>query len=293
MDVRTLRYFLAVARAENITRAAESLHLAQPSLSKQMIELERELGCTLLERGKRKVTLTEEGVLLRKRAEEIVGMMDRMEQEFHSSRQRLSGKIAIGGTPDFVLLRAAAEIRRLHPEVSFEIYSGDAIDVMDRLDHGSLDFSMFLEPVDLEKYERLPLPGRSFWGVLMPQGCALSAQTAITREELCSIPLIFHRRPGLQHRIAAWAETSPEQMQIAATYNVVNGDPASFVRSGLGYFLTTRDLLPDTLSPDVCFRPLTPALETHYALVWKQSAVLSRAARAFLEQVRIQLAEQN
>lgn len=292
MDIRTLRYFLAVAREENITRAAESLHLAQPSLSKQMMELEKELGCMLLVRGKRKVTLTEEGVLLRKRAEEIVGMLDRTEQEFRSSSQSLSGKIAIGGNPNLTILQAAAAIRMAHPEVSFDFYSGDAIDVTDRLDHGSLDFSLFLEPVDLEKYERLPLLERSAWGVLMPQDSPLSRNQAITRELLCKIPLIFHRRPGLQHRIATWAETSPEQMQIAATYNVVNGDPVNFVKSGLGYFLTTRDLLPDCLSPEVCFRPLTPTLETRYALVWKQSAVLSQAARAFLEELKMQLAKQ-
>ncbi len=289
MDIRILRHFLAVAREENITRAAERLHIAQPSLSKQMMELEKELGTVLLIRGKRKVTLTEEGVLLRKRAEEIVSMMDRTEQEFHSSHQSLSGKIAVGGNPNLTILRAAAAMRIVHPEVSFAFYSGDAIDIMDRLDHGSLDFSLFLEPVNLEKYHRLPLPDHSVWGLLMPQDCPLSKMTAITREVLCRTPLIFHRRPGLQQRIATWAETSPEQMQIAATYNVVNGDPVNFVKSGLGYFLTTRDLLPDTLSADVCFRPLTPTLETHYALGWKQSAVLSRTAQAFLEEVRGQL----
>lgn len=127
-------------------------------------------------------------------------------------------------------------------------------------------------------------------GLLMSQDSPLSEMTAITRDILCRTPLIFHRRPGLQQRIATWAETSPEQMQIAATYNVVSGDPVNFVRSGLGYFLTTRDMLPDVLSADVCFRPLAPALETHYALVWKQSAVLSRAAQAFLEEVKGQLA---
>ena len=162
MDIRTLRYFLAVAREENITRAAERLHIAQLSLSKQMMELEKELGTILLIRGKRKVTLTEEGVLLRKRAEEIVSMMDRTEQEFHSSHQSLSGKIAIGGNPNLTILQAAAAMRSVHPEVSFAFYSGDGPpNSADRLRHIRHGHGIQQRPMSGRKEA-----GSLFWGII-------------------------------------------------------------------------------------------------------------------------------
>lgn len=147
MDIRVLRYFLTVAREENITRAAESLHITQPSLSKQLMELEQELGKQLLVRGKRKLTLTDDGVLLRKRAEEIVALLEKTEQEL-SADTALGGKISIGGLPGKRVLQAAAELRAEHPDVSFDFYSGDACEIIERLDHGSLDFAVLLEPVD-------------------------------------------------------------------------------------------------------------------------------------------------
>ena len=282
MDIRVLRYFLTVAREENITRAAESLHITQPSLSKQLMELETELGKQLLIRGKRKITLTEDGILLRKRAEEIVSLFEKTKQELHSDRLLLNGRISIGGTPLKKLLQAATALRAEHPNVCFDFYTSDATDVIERLDHGILDFAVLLEPVDAVKYEYLSLKDSARWGLLMPSNCTLAEKATVTKEVLCRIPLIMHRRIGLQRELAHWAQTELEQMNIAATYNVVNGDPAAFVRSGLGYFLTSDDHLPELLDSGLCFRPLDPPLKIHHALVWKRYAVLSDAARAFL-----------
>ena len=281
MEIRELRYFLAVAREENITRAAESLHIAQPSLSKQLMELEKKLGKQLLIRGKRKITLTEEGVLLRKRAEEIVDLVEKTEHEISYDLEEIMGDIYIGGsTPDSVL-SVAAEMRNIYPGVHFHFYSGDAVEVSERLDHGSLDFAVMLEPVDNTKYDFISLSDHSEWGVLMKSDDALATKNYVTQKDIKRIPLIMHRRAGLQNEIAHWAETDLENLNIAATYNVVHGSPVPFVMQGLGYFVTTRDMLAPVLDPNVCFLPLEPKLITKVALVWKKHAVFSNAAKVF------------
>ena len=285
MDIRLLRYFLAAAHEETITGAAERLHISQPTLSKQLMELEQELGKPLLVRGKRKITLTEDGILLRRRAEEIVALMDKTERELTASHQ-LTGEAAIGGTPTDTILRAAAAIRARHPGIRFQFYSSDAIDVQERLDHGSLDFAMFLEPIDAVKYDYISLPESSRWGLLMPEDCALAQKRCVTREDFRSVPLVFPRRPGLQRILCRWAQADMEQLNIAATYNVTNGAPSRFVTSGIGLFLTTQELLPARLEEGLCFRLLEPELEIHYALIWKRYAAFSKAGEAFLDEVR-------
>lgn len=285
MDIRVLRYFLAVAREKNITRAAETLHIAQPSLSRQLMELEDELGKQLLVRGKRKVTLTEDGILLRKRAEEIVSLLARTETELRSDIS-IEGEVAIGGMPTKQILSAAAALRKAHPDVRFHFYASDANDVSEKLDHGSLDFAVLLTPVDAVKYESFPLTDSSRWGVVLPIEHEQARKATVTKEELRVLPLIVHQREGLQREIASWAKTEPEKLNISATYNVVNGDPTEFVRSGLGCFLTTENHLASVYAPDICFRPLDPPLFVHHALVWKRHTILGKAAIAFLEQIR-------
>lgn len=283
MDIRELRYFLAVAREENITRAAQSLHIAQPSLSKQIMELEKKLGKQLLIRGRRKITLTEEGILLRKRAEEIIALVEKTEQELRLDSEDIMGEIHIGGNAADSILSAAARVRKKHPGIRFYFYSGDATDVSERLDHGSLDFAVMLQPIDNTKYDFLSLDDCSEWGVLMKSEDVLSNQEAVTKEAIRSLPLIMHQRIGLQSEIAHWADTDLENLNIVATYNVVHGSPIPFVEQELGYFLTTRELLAPTLPSSVCFLPLQPKLPTKLALVWKKHAVFSKAAKSFLD----------
>ena len=282
MEIRVLRYFLAVAQEGNITRAAETLHIAQPSLSKQLMELEQELGKQLLIRGRRHITLTEEGILLRKRAEEILELVGRTEQEITAAEQQLSGSISIGGNPQPSLLQAAAALRQRYPGIRFQFYSSDATDVTERLEHGTLDFTTLLAPVDASRYESLLLPEHSYWGLLVRADSPLADKCSIHREDILRLPLILHRRAGLQKAIAQWAHTRPEKLEIAATYNVIYGSPAALVQSGLGNLLITRDLLGPELEPGMRFLPLDPPLETRYALVWKKNAVLTKAAEKFL-----------
>ena len=286
MEVRELRYFLAVAREENITRAAESLHIAQPSLSKQLMELERKLGKQLLIRGKKKITLTEEGVLLRKRAEEILELVGKTEQELRSDRQEIAGDLYLGGSTPESILQTASRLRKNYPDVKYHFYSGDGVDVLERLNHGTLDFAVMLEPVDQVKYDFLSLPDDSEWGILMKKEDVPAGQYVVTKEELQNLPLIMHQRLGLQQEIAHWAETDLNHLQVAATYNVVHGSPVPFVLNGLGYFLTTRDLLAPVLDERVSFLPLEPKLPTKLALVWKKQAVLSKTAEAFLSELK-------
>ena len=283
MDIRLLRYFLAVAREENITRAAETLHIAQPSLSKQLMELENELGKQLLIRGKRKITLTEDGILLRKRAEEIVALLEKTETELRSDTA-IEGEVSIGGMPTRQILSAAAALRKTHRGVRFSFYASDATDVAEKLDHGSLDFAVLLSPVDEVKYDSFDLQDFFRWGVILPADHICARKAAVTREELRGLPLVMHRREGLQREIASWAKSEPEDLNISATYNVVNGDPSDFVRNGLGCFLTTENHFTSG-EPDICFRPLEPPLLVHPVLVRKRHAVLGKAASAFLEQI--------
>lgn len=281
-----MRYFLAVAREENITRAAERLHISQPSLSKQLIELEHEIGKPLLIRGKRKIILTSEGVLLRKRADEIITLTEKTERELSADAQHIGGEVAIGGNPNAAVLNTVAAVKRKYPDISFRFYCSDATDVLERMEHGSLDFAELLEPIDSTKYEYISLGDTSRWGLLMPDNCPLAQKSTIEKSDLNGIQIILHNRTGLQQKIAHWAQVEIEQLNIAATYNVVNGNPAAFVKSGLGYMLTTDDLLPEKLDSGLCFRPLFPTLKNSHALVWKRYAVFSKAADAVLNEFR-------
>lgn len=285
MDIRVLKYFLAVAREKNITRAAETLHIAQPSLSKQIMELERELGKQLIIRGKREISLTEEGILLRKRAEDIVCLVEKTERELSSDSTDISSEIVIGGNVTQTIMKAASSMHAQYPNVTFQFYSGDATDVTEQLEHGNLDFAILLQPIDTSKYRYIALPDSSAWGVLMKKGAAYSDSDVIRKEDLLQMPLILHRRIGLQQMIADWAQVDCEQLHITATYNVVHGSPVSFVMNNLGYFLVTRDLLSPELDNSVSFHPLEPKLEVHYNLVWKRGNVFSNAANRFLETI--------
>lgn len=177
-------------------------------------------------------------------------------------------------------------MRKRYPDVSFQFYSGDATDIIERLDHGNLDFAILLAPIDITKYEYISLPDTSIWGVLMKKDCKFANLDVITKETLLQMPLILHKRLGLQQTIADWAKTPLDQLHITATYNVIHGTPISFVKNDMGYFLTTRDLLAPESDSSIVFKPLEPALKIQYNLVWKRKNILNNAARVFLDDVK-------
>ena len=293
MELRVLQYFLAVAREQNISAAAQSLHLTQPTLSRQLKELEEELDKQLMVRGNRKIILTEEGMLLRKRAEEILELVNRTEQELARSDDAVSGDIYIGtGETDGVrqLARTAKQLQENCPGIRFHIVSGDAVDVCERLDKGLLDFGVLLGDIDKIKYRYLELPMKDTWGVLMRRGSLLSARETVSPRDLWDKPLILSRQVDNKSGLYRWLGKEPSELHTVATYNLIY-NASLMVDEGMGYAFTL-DKLVNTTGSNLCFRPLRPRLELGMYLVWKKSQIFSRAAELFLEHLQAHLIPQ-
>ena len=291
MELRVLQYFLAVAREQNISAAAQSLHLTQPTLSRQLRELEEELGKQLMIRGNRKITLTEEGMLLRKRAEEILDLVGRTEKEITRSDETVSGDIYIGtGETDGVrqIARTAHQIQACYPGIRFHIVSGDAVDVCERLDKGLLDFGVLLGDIDKAKYNYMELPMKDTWGILMRRDSPLAEKEAIGPRDLWDRPLILSRQVDNKSELYRWLKKEPTDLHTAATYNLIY-NASLMVDEGMGYAFTL-DKLVNTTGSNLCFRPLSPRLELGMYLVWKKSQIFSRAMELFLEQLQENLA---
>ncbi len=290
MELRVLQYFLAVAREQNISAAAQSLHLTQPTLSRQLRELEEALGKQLMIRGNRKITLTEEGMLLRKRAEEILELADRTEKEIMQSADTVSGDIYIGtGETDGVrqIARTAHQLQQSYPGIHFHIVSGDAVDVCERLDKGLLDFGVLLGEMDKAKYHYLELPMKDTWGVLMRRDSPLAGQDAVSPRDLWDKPLILSRQVDNKSGLYRWLRKEPAELHTVATYNLIY-NASLMVDEGMGYAFTL-DKLVNTTGSHLCFRPLQPRLELGMYLVWKKSQIFSKAAELFLERLQEQL----
>ena len=287
MDLRVLRYFLAVAREESITGAAEYLHLSQPTLSRQLMDLEAEFGKPLFIRGSRKITLTEQGSLLRKRASEILELVEKTTSELTAAEETIAGEVYIGGGESNGLKQLAVTAQRFreaNPHVQFHLFSGNAVDVGERLDKGLLDFGIMMGPKDLKKYDCMKLPSVDVWGVLMPSGHPLSEKDVIHPEELWDVPLLVSQQFIQTSRFAQWFQRDYESLNIAATYNLVF-NASLMVEAGLGCALTYEGLV-NTAGRNLCFRPIVPRLEDELYLVWKKFQVFSKASERFLTAVR-------
>lgn len=294
MDLRVLQYFLAVAREESISAAAQSLHLTQPTLSRQLKELEEELGKQLLIRGNRRITLTEEGMLLRKRAEEILDLVRRTEKEVTQSDDLVGGEVYIGtGETDGMrqIARTANQIQREHPGIQFHIVSGDAMDVCERLDKGLLDFGILLGDFDRIKYHYMELPMQDVWGVLMQRSSPLAGKETVTPQDLWDKPLILSRQMGNKSGLYRWPQKEPAELHTVATYNLIY-NASLMVDEGMGYAFTL-DKLVNTRGSNLCFRPLEPRMELGMCLVWKKYQVFSKAAELFLSRLRQQVETKN
>ena len=290
MELRVLQYFLAVAREQNISAAAQSLHLTQPTLSRQLMELEKELGKQLMVRGSRKITLTEDGMRLRRRAEEILELVDRTEKEVMQSDDTVSGDIYIGtGETDGVrqIVRAANQLQGSHPGIRFHIVSGDAMDVCERLDKGLLDFGILLGDMDKTRYSCMELPMKDTWGVLMRRDSPLAQRETVSPRDLWDKPLILSRQVDNKSGLYRWLRKEPSELHTVATYNLIY-NASLMVDEGMGYAFTL-DKLVNTAGSNLCFRPLKPKMELGMYLVWKKSQLFSRAAELFLEQLQVQL----
>ena len=291
MELRVLRYFLAVAKEESITAASETLHVTQPTLSRQHMELEEEFGKKLFIRGNRKITLTDEGILLRKRAEEIVGLVEKTETEITASDEIINGDIYIGGGETDAMRIIAHIVKKLqekYPQVKYHLFSGNADDVTERLDRGLLDFGVVIEPANIQKYDYLKLPATDTWGVLMRKDSPLAQNTVIKPKDLHNIPLLCSRQSMVGKGISQWIGKDFEKLNIVATYNLVY-NASLMVEEGIGYALSLDKLVNTTGNSALCFKPLEPKLEVGLNIVWKKSQVFSKAAKKFLEMLESEL----
>ena len=284
MDIRTMQYYLAVVREGTISAAAQALHVAQPSLSRQMKELEEELGVTLFARGNRKITLTEEGMVLRKRAEEMVRLMQMTEEEISQIKNHISGSVRIGAGESWsfhYLSRAAASIAVEHPDIRFHITSGDTQDLMDELNNGLIDFAVIFTNVDHTLYQSIELPAEDSFGLLMPKDCPLAEKSEIRLSDLRGLPVIISR--GAVSHYAGSEELS--SLNIVATYNLVY-NASLLVEDGLGYAICFDKLINTTGDSPLCMRPIVPAMKSTGYLIWKKYQVFSPVVQMLIDRVR-------
>lgn len=293
MEFRVLRYFLAVVREESISGAANFLHISQPTLSRQLKELEDKLGVQLFIRGNRRITLTDEGRLLRKRAEEIVTLVDKAESELNRADDILSGEIYIGGGETQamrLLAKTARQFHRDYPQVRYHLFSGNADDVTERLEKGLLDFGVLIGAANLDKYGFLPIPAADTWGVLLRKDHPLAARHAIQPEDLLDLPLLCSRQSFVEKEFSAWLGEKADRLHIVATYNLIY-NASLMVEEGLGCALCLDKLANTAENSPLCFRPLEPRLEAKLHLVWKKHQVFSKTAEKFLARVQEDLQE--
>lgn len=297
MELRVLRYFLAVAREGNITGAANFLHLTQPTLSRQIKDLEEELGQQLLIRKSHRVELTPEGMLLRKRAEEIIAMVDKTESEFTSMSNSISGDIYIGSGETQAIREIAEiikELRSEYPGIHYNLHSGNAEDVTERLDKGLLDFGIIIQPADITKYDYLNLSEKDIWGVIMRKDSPLAENISIKKEDLLDLPLICSRQvlspQRTENGFADWFGEDFNKLNIVAAYNLLY-NAAVMVEAGVGYAVTLDRLANTSANSSLCFRPLTPTLEAGLSIVWKKYQVFSPASELFLKKLKEKLAD--
>ena len=292
MEIRVLRYFLTIAREGSITSAAEQLHITQPTLSRQIKDLEDELGQKLFHRSSHSMKLTQEGFIFRQRAEEIVAMVDKTSAEFLSMDKPLAGDIYIGGGETLAVSLIAdliAELRKEYPDIRYHLYSGNEADVTERLDRGLLDFGILVQPADLTKYDCIHLPAEDIWGVVMRKDAPLAQKKKITRADLLDLPLIMSRQvlvtKSKGNDFVDWFGEDFDKLNIVTTFNLMY-NAALMVKSGVGYAVSIDGIVNTDSESDLCFRPLMPKMTSGLDLIWKKYQAFSPAAEMFLERLQ-------
>ncbi|MBC1500030.1 LysR family transcriptional regulator [Listeria weihenstephanensis] len=286
MDIRVLRYFLAVAHEENISAAAKILHVSQPTLSRQLKELEEELGVILFIRGNRKISLTEDGLYLVNQAKEIVAMIDKTASNIKKA-EKIRGDIYIGGGESDgmrLIAKVAKELIANYPDVHVHLFSGNAEQLLEKLDNGLLDFGMIIGPIAKQKYSTLNLHTRDQWGVLMRKDCSLAKKTSIRASDIKNVPLITSNQTGVADKLSEWLNTNLDEYNIVGTYNLLY-NASLLVEEHAGYALCLDKIINTTGGSELCFRPLMPELYEDIRLIWKRDKVLSKASTVFLEKL--------
>lgn len=287
MEIRTLRYFLAIAHEENMTHAAEILHVTQPTLSKQIHALEQELGKQLFIRHSFRIELTEAGHLLRKRAEDLITMADKIKDEFTGLDDLTGGDIYFGLAESCQIRHLAGEIQRfknLYPGLRYHISSGDTEQVTEKLDKGLLDFSVLAETPDSSKYNFLTFPQPDIWGLVMPSDHPLAQKPHIQASDLVGLPL-FCSEQGWRNDISAWCGSLLDQLHLEGSFRL-SFNASLFVKEGLGFLLTFDNLIDTSPQSGLTFRPLHPLLETPIYLIWRKHQVFTPIAKRLLSHLQ-------
>lgn len=288
MEIRVLRYFLTVVREKGINRAAEVLHITQPTLSRQLAQLEEELGVSLFHRGARKITLTSEGILLRRRAEEILALVDRTEKELLEKDGQVEGRIVIGGgelaamqeLPELI-----ARFRERYPLVNFDLVTGNADVIKEQMEKGLIDIGVLMEPVDMEKFDFIRLNGKERWVVLMRPDDPLAAKEAVSAKDLKDKPLILPRRSSVQNEVLNWLGRYYSESQLLFTSNLTTNS-ALMVQRGLAYSLVIEGSVPFWDRRKIVCRPFSPELTANSVFAWKKRQPFSLAATKFIEHIK-------
>ena len=287
LELRVLNYFLAVAREESISGAANALHLSQPTLSRQLKDMEDELGKQLFIRGSKRIELTDEGKKLKKRAEEIIALVEKTENEISVSDEHISGDVFIGAGETVGvrrLIKAAKRVRDSYPDIHFHIISGDRSDVVERLDSGLVDFGLVFGSVDETKYESINIPNSDVWGVLIRKDSPLAQKELIEPKDLYDKPLIVSRQAEKTGIVKRLLHRSADKLNIVATYNLLfNG--ALMVQDGLGCALCLESVHQPERNRELVFKPLTNVLTEEMHVIWKKDNVFSKASQKFFEEI--------
>ena len=282
MELRVLNYFLAVAREENFTKAAQQLHLTQPTLSRQIADLEQELGVKLFIRSNHNIILTEDGMILKRRAQEILSLADKTKRDFMQKEEALSGTISIG-SGEFrsteYLAKIIAQFRKQYPNVKYEIYSGNASNIRDYIERGFLDIGLMSEPIDMRKYNFLDMPIKEQWGVFVPINSRLSEKESISPEDLAGMSVVTATGDFNQSRIGKWLGGYKEQVEIAATANLPYNE-AVLAKENIGVMLSIN---LNCTYENLRFIPLRPVLEISTVLGWKKEQIFPAATSAFID----------
>lgn len=288
MEIRVLQYFLAIAREQSISGAAEFLHISQPTLSRQIKDMEEELGKQLFIRGNRKIELTEEGMLLRRRAEEIIDLAKKAEKEIMNNDSVITGDVYIGAGETAAIeyiAKAADKLKEKHPSVHYHLSSDDALDILEQLDKGLIDFGVIIGNIDKTKYHYHLLPVKDSWGILMKRDAPLAKKEYVEATDLTNLPLIISRQISENHNISTWFPKDLASYNITSTYNLVY-NATYMAAEGLGYILTLDKLINTSGNSSLCFRPLYPKVETDIYIIWKKYQMFSKAAEEFLKVLR-------
>lgn len=285
MELRVLKYFLTVARKENITRAAKRMHITQPTLSRQLMQLEDELGVKLFKRTKHSILLTEEGVLLRQRAQEMVSIEDKIFNDFANKDNVLSGKITIGSGETHSMNEVAEKIasfQKINPNVDFEIFSGIADDIKIKIENGTVDIGLLTEPVDISRYDFVRMKNKDRWGALMKKDSELSSNKYICPEDLLNIPLIMAKRESVRNVVENWFGKYYDDLKIAAESDLLY-NTTMLVKNNVGIAVCLESA---ATGAELCFKPLMPPIETGAVLVWKKHRDVSPAVREFVSYIK-------